>query len=144
MAVEACGRSKEQRGEEPRAGVITTTDGSPLERPAQRLRDDDDDNDDDDDDEEATDTSLATPTESSALLGNSSNANGGGKYDPESGEPKKARDWDQLPAPGEASWGREVKMVLKSSPPLIITFFLQFSINATSVFAVGRLGLLPP
>ncbi|KAH8707775.1 putative transporter [Beauveria bassiana] len=31
-------------------------------------------------------------------------------------------------------------MVLKSSPPLVLTFFLQFSINATSVFAVGRLG----
>lgn len=77
----------------------------------------------------------STPTESSALLGT-----GNGTYDPESGEQKKGRDWDDLPSQGDASWAREVKMVLKSSPPLMITFFLQFSINATSVFAVGRLG----
>ncbi|PMB66732.1 putative transporter [Beauveria bassiana] len=84
---------------------------------------------------------LETPAdESSALLGNTdgryeSDGGGGG-----GGEQKKGRDWDDLPAQGDPSWAREIKMVLKSSPPLVLTFFLQFSINATSVFAVGRLG----
>lgn len=78
---------------------------------------------------------LATPTESSALLGSIDD-----RYDAEIGEQKKGSDWDDLPAQGNPSWAREIKMVLKSCPPLIITFFLQFSINATSVFAVGKLG----
>ncbi|ATY67179.1 MATE efflux family [Cordyceps militaris] len=85
--------------------------------------------------DEAAGGGILPVTESSALLGR------GGGGDPETGEQKKGgRDWDDLPAVGDASWAREMKVVLRSSPPLIVTFFLQFSINATSVFAVGRLG----
>lgn len=79
--------------------------------------------------------SSQTATEETALLGNNNE-----NYDPERGERKTGRDWDDLPALGDPNWGREAKMIIKSSAPLIITYFLQFSINATSVFAVGRLG----
>lgn len=122
MAGQISGRSEEQRGDS--CNPANRVDASTAPQPRERL-----------DDEGDESGALATPTESSALLENID-----GRYDAESGEQKKGSDWDDLPAQGDPSWAREIKMVLKSSPPLIITFFLQFSINATSVFAVGKLG----
>ncbi|XWX01406.1 hypothetical protein V2A60_009434 [Cordyceps javanica] len=126
MSTQVGGRSQEQRGEsccEPRAEPSSTNEPTALQSLEEGGG-------------EGGDCGrLATPTESSALLGNSPE-----RYDPESGEQKTGRDWDDLPAQGDASWAREAKMLLRSSPPIMITFFLQFSINATSVFAVGRLG----
>ncbi|KAG5982640.1 hypothetical protein E4U55_001620 [Claviceps digitariae] len=39
-----------------------------------------------------------------------------------------------------STWQRETKTVVSYSMPLIITFFLQYSINVASIFAVGRIG----
>lgn len=123
MSEQISGRSEEQqRGES--YDPASRADGSTAPQPRQSW-----------DEERGEAGWLAIPTESSALLGNVN-----GQHDPENGERKKGRDWDELPAPGDPSWAREIKIVLMASPPLIITFFLQFSINATSVFAVGKLG----
>lgn len=85
--------------------------------------------------------SSQTATESSALLGGEAYYGSvPGVADPVTTEQKKARDWDTLPALGDSSWRRESKMILTSSIPLIITWSLQYSINATSVFAVGKIG----
>ncbi|KAJ6780067.1 hypothetical protein PWT90_00996 [Aphanocladium album] len=120
------GRSQErqQRGGSCDRRTVDRADGSAVSQPRGGQNHEDGEN-----------ANFSTPTETSALLGDSD-----GTYDPESGEQKKRRDWDDLPSPGDPSWAREIKMVMKASPPLIITYFLQFSINATSVFAVGRLG----
>ncbi|KAJ3522298.1 hypothetical protein NM208_g12919 [Fusarium decemcellulare] len=40
------------------------------------------------------------------------------------------------------TWQREAKTILTYSGPLIVTFLLQYSINVTSIFAVGRIGKL--
>lgn len=122
MAGQISGRSSEQRGGS--CNPASRADASAALQPQDGLSDGGH--------EPGT---LATPTENSALLGSID-----GRYDAEIGEQKKGSDWDDLPAQGDPSWAREIKMVLKSCPPLIITFFLQFSINATSVFAVGKLG----
>ncbi|KAG6047435.1 hypothetical protein E4U39_000488 [Claviceps sp. Clav50 group G5] len=50
--------------------------------------------------------------------------------------------WEQ-PVPSRhvpASWQRETRTIISYSMPLIVTFFLQYSINVASVFAVGRIG----
>ncbi|OAQ97154.1 hypothetical protein LLEC1_04482, partial [Akanthomyces lecanii] len=117
MAGHISGRSKEQRGDS--CNPAGRAGASPAPQPHGHLNDEGD----------------TTPTESSPLLEATD-----GQCDAESREQKKGSDWDDLPAQGDPSWAREIKMVLKSCPPLIVTFFLQFSINATSVFAVGKLG----
>lgn len=38
------------------------------------------------------------------------------------------------------TWRRETKTIATYSGPLIVTFFLQYSINVASIFAVGRIG----
>ncbi|KAI0014425.1 multidrug and toxin extrusion protein [Xylariaceae sp. FL0662B] len=50
--------------------------------------------------------------------------------------------WDAAVASGriETTWQREAKTIAKYSPPLVLTFLLQYSINITSIFAVGRIG----
>ncbi|KAI5463300.1 tyrosyl-DNA phosphodiesterase-domain-containing protein [Mariannaea sp. PMI_226] len=40
------------------------------------------------------------------------------------------------------TWQRETKTITSYSAPLIVTFLLQYSINVTSIFAVGRIGKL--
>ncbi|KAF5019210.1 hypothetical protein F66182_8784 [Fusarium sp. NRRL 66182] len=40
------------------------------------------------------------------------------------------------------TWQREAKTIMTYSGPLIVTFLLQYSINVTSIFAVGRIGKL--
>lgn len=39
-----------------------------------------------------------------------------------------------------STWQRETKTIVSYSMPLIVTFFLQYSINVASIFAVGRIG----
>ncbi|KAI0546069.1 MATE efflux family protein [Xylaria curta] len=50
--------------------------------------------------------------------------------------------WEAAVAHGmiETTWRREAKTIGSYSPPLILTFMLQYSINITSVFTVGRIG----
>jgi MATE family multidrug resistance protein len=38
------------------------------------------------------------------------------------------------------TWQRETKTMAVYSAPLIVTFFLQYSINVVAVLAVGRIG----
>ncbi|KAI1749899.1 MATE efflux family protein [Xylaria castorea] len=50
--------------------------------------------------------------------------------------------WEAAVAHGiiETTWRREAKTIGSYSPPLILTFMLQYSINITSIFTVGRIG----
>ncbi|KAI1083432.1 MATE efflux family protein [Whalleya microplaca] len=50
--------------------------------------------------------------------------------------------WEAAVASGriETTWQREAKTIATYSPPLILTFLLQYSITITSIFAVGRIG----
>ncbi|KAI1327516.1 MATE efflux family protein [Xylariaceae sp. FL0255] len=50
--------------------------------------------------------------------------------------------WEAAVAEGviETTWQREAKTIATYSRSLIVTFVLQYSINITSVFTVGRLG----
>jgi multidrug resistance protein, MATE family len=40
----------------------------------------------------------------------------------------------------KTSWKREVKVLTRSSAPLILTFILQYSLHMTSIFTVGHIG----
>ncbi|KAI0406188.1 MATE efflux family protein [Xylaria palmicola] len=75
------------------------------------------------------------PSESSPLLPGTS-----GSTTPDA-EHLDAR-WEAAVAHGiiETSWQREAKTIASYSPPLILTFMLQYSINITSIFTVGRIG----
>lgn len=50
--------------------------------------------------------------------------------------------WEAAVAHGviETTWQREAKTIASYAPPLILTFLLQYSINLTSIFTVGRIG----
>ncbi|KAI0392971.1 MATE efflux family protein [Xylariaceae sp. FL0594] len=50
--------------------------------------------------------------------------------------------WEAAVAHGiiETTWQREAKTIATYSPPLILTFMLQYSINITSIFTIGRIG----
>jgi multidrug resistance protein, MATE family len=52
--------------------------------------------------------------------------------------------WDEAVAEGRVrtSWSRETKVLGRYSAPLIVSFLLQYSINVTPIFAVGRIGKL--
>ncbi|RDA88053.1 hypothetical protein CP532_5267 [Ophiocordyceps camponoti-leonardi (nom. inval.)] len=54
------------------------------------------------------------------------------------------QQWEEAVASGRlrTTWQRETKTVVAYSAPLVVTFFLQYSISVTSVFAVGRIGKL--
>jgi MATE family multidrug resistance protein len=54
------------------------------------------------------------------------------------------QQWEQALAAGQihSSWQREAKTIATYSGPLIVTFFLQYSINVASIFAVGRIGTM--
>lgn len=79
--------------------------------------------------------SPAGPSEFSPLLAGTSGAS-----TPDS-EVLDAQ-WDAAVANGiiETTWQREAKTIAGYAPPLILTFILQYSINITSIFTVGRLG----
>lgn len=52
--------------------------------------------------------------------------------------------WEAAVAAGQirTTWQREAKTITVYSRSLIVTFLLQYSLNVTSIFAVGRLGTL--
>jgi len=50
--------------------------------------------------------------------------------------------WDEAVADDRVrtSWSRETKVLSRYSAPLILAFMMQYSINVTSILAVGRIG----
>lgn len=80
------------------------------------------------------------PTERSPLLNGAAN-----RLHPDSASGSGddlEEQWEEAVASGRlrTTWQRETKTVIAYSAPLIATFFLQYSINVASIFAVGRIG----
>ncbi|RCI09508.1 hypothetical protein L249_4087 [Ophiocordyceps polyrhachis-furcata BCC 54312] len=80
---------------------------------------------------------LPPPTERTSLLHN-------GADDGLADGDELEQQWEEAVASGRlrTTWQRETKTVVAYSAPLVVTFFLQYSISVTSVFAVGRIGKL--
>lgn len=76
------------------------------------------------------------PHETSPLLGARTDASSGSLDD------HLDEAWEQAVADHRihTTWQRESKTIITYSAPLIMTFLLQYSINVTSVFAVGHMG----
>jgi len=85
--------------------------------------------------DEEVPTVTVEPSESSALL---SDTSGTATPDAE----RLDAQWEAAVAHGiiETTWQREAKTIASYSPPLILTFVLQYSINITSIFTIGRIG----
>jgi multidrug resistance protein, MATE family len=78
------------------------------------------------------------PSEYSPLLGKPS---GGYQDNGMDEENKYMGDYHTIePCAVQTTWVKEMKILLASSVPLVITFLLQNSINLASIFAVGRMG----
>lgn len=60
------------------------------------------------------------------------------------GEEDVDEQWEEAITTGRirTTWQREAKTVLSYCGPLIVTFFLQYSINVAGIFAVGRIGTI--
>lgn len=86
-------------------------------------------------DEERPAIIIRAPTETSPLLSSSSTAS-------DSSVGQLDETWGNAVAEHKirTTWRRETKTVVTYSAPLIVTFLLQYSINVTSIFAVGRIG----
>lgn len=89
-------------------------------------------------DEEDQPAASHRPTERSPLL----NGANGAETESGSGDELLEERWEEAVASGRlrTTWQRETKTVVSYSAPLIATFFLQYSINVASIFAVGRIG----
>lgn len=74
---------------------------------------------------------IVSPSETSPLLEGSSS---GGQHLNE--------QWEAAVAAGQikTTWQREAKTIAVYSRSLVVTFFLQYSINIASIFAVGHIG----
>ncbi|KAK3502605.1 mate-domain-containing protein [Neurospora crassa] len=93
-----------------------------------------------------------TVTETEPLLGERSlrhrGANGHGvessSHDHDHEHEHLDEQWEAAVAAGQikTTWQREAKTIAVYSRSLIVTFLLQYSLNVTSIFAVGRLGTL--
>lgn len=96
-------------------------------------------------DEEGPNVVVQPPDETAPLLGAPERASSG-----EAGGPASVSDddldeqWVQAVTEGRirTTWQRETKTLVEYSAPLIATFFLQYSINVASIFAVGRIGVI--
>jgi len=88
-------------------------------------------------DEEAA---VAGPTETTSLLGEEQQHHHHGAHHGE----HLNEQWEAAVAAGQikTTWQREAKTIAGYSRSLIITFVLQYSLQVTSIFAVGRLGTL--
>jgi MATE family multidrug resistance protein len=78
---------------------------------------------------------VQPPSETSPLLS-------GGQSTSDDDDEVIDQRWEQAVAEGRirTTWQRESKTLAQYSGPLVITFFLQYSINVASIFAVGRIG----
>lgn len=82
------------------------------------------------------DANGAVPTETSPLL------NGQNASPPSISSDHLEEQWEEAVTSGRirTTWQREAKTLIQYSVPLILTFMLQYSINVTSIFAVGHIG----
>jgi len=84
---------------------------------------------------------VLVPDEASPLLGRHRSRSSAGEHRP--GEPESLNEtWDAAVAAGsiQTTWQREAKTITVYSRSLVVTFLLQYSLNVTSVFVVGRIG----
>ncbi|KFH47821.1 putative transporter-like protein [Hapsidospora chrysogenum ATCC 11550] len=79
---------------------------------------------------------VQPPSETSPLL------SGGQSTSHDDDDEVIDQQWEQAVAEGRirTTWQRETKTLAQYSGPLVVTFFLQYSINVASIFAVGRIG----
>lgn len=94
-------------------------------------------------DEESPSVVVQPPSETSPLL--AATGEGSSRSPTEETDDELIEEqWEEAIASGQirSTWQRESKTIIEYSIPLIVTFFLQYSINASSIFAVGRLGIL--
>jgi len=93
-------------------------------------------------DEEAQRSCIAVaPSETSPLLGQRRpSANGRDNLH----DGALNEQWEAAVAAGQikTTWQREAKTIATYARSLIVTFLLQYSLNVTSIFAVGKLGTL--
>jgi MATE family multidrug resistance protein len=93
---------------------------------------------------------VVIPDETSPLLSSRRSSagqpspGGGGAGGEGAGGESLNEQWDAAVAAGQikTTWQREAKTIAVYSRSLIVTFLLQYSLNVTSIFAVGRLGTL--
>lgn len=84
-------------------------------------------------------TKLRGGDEEAPLLG----ANGNGAPNGRRPDQNQLHDtWEAAVAAGQirTTWQREAKTLATYSRSLVVTFLLQYSINITSIFVVGRIG----
>jgi MATE family multidrug resistance protein len=97
-------------------------------------------------DEEGPGIVVQPPDERAPLLGGAAAATGPVPEQPSSpvSDDDLDEQWIQAVAEGRirTTWQREAKTLAEYSGPLVATFFLQYSINVASIFAVGRIGKL--
>lgn len=94
------------------------------------------------DDEEAGDGSGRAATETSPLLrGNADNATRP-SYPLAADAAHLSETWEAAVAAGriKTTWQREAKTLAVYSRSLVVTFLLQYSVNITSILAVGKIG----
>ncbi|KAL2267675.1 hypothetical protein VTJ83DRAFT_4952 [Remersonia thermophila] len=90
------------------------------------------------DEEAGASASAPPPDETTALLGGPD----GSRSPPPHHEASLNQQWEAAVAAGQirTTWQREAKTIAVYSRSLIVTFLLQYSLNVTSILAVGRLG----
>ena len=88
----------------------------------------------------ATPRIVVVPDETAPLLGSERRRSSAAQH----GRESLNEQWDAAVAAGQirTTWQREAKTVAVYSRSLVVTFLLQYSLNVTSIFAVGRLGTL--
>jgi MATE family multidrug resistance protein len=105
------------------------------------------------DDEEAASASAIPPRivvvpdaadETAPLLGSARRSSSASQHHHQPTSGTLNEQWDAAVAAGQikTTWQREAKTIAVYSRSLIVTFLLQYSLNVTSIFAVGRLGTL--
>ena len=90
-------------------------------------------------DEERPSINVEPPSETSPLLPDSDRAS---TVSTAEDEALLDQQWEEAVLEGRirTTWQRETKTLVQYSIPLTATFFLQYSINVASIFAVGRIG----
>ncbi|KAJ6444481.1 Multi antimicrobial extrusion protein [Purpureocillium lavendulum] len=93
-------------------------------------------------DEEEAAAAARRPSETSPLLNGARPQDYGVDGESVSVDDSLEEQWEGAVASGRlrTTWQRETKTIVSYSAPLIATFFLQYSINVASIFAVGRIG----
>jgi MATE family multidrug resistance protein len=84
------------------------------------------------------------PDETTSLLGEENRGQNGASEPADHHHEHLNEQWQAAVAAGQikTTWQREAKTIAGYSKSLILTFLLQYSLNVTSIFAVGRLGTL--